>query len=100
MKDPKGVRLYFQRQARDMLRATREEKGLTYTELARRLEAYGVLIETQSLTNKINRGTYSFAFALQALAAMNVKSLPVPQLPSTKPTRPKAVATLDPSEEE
>lgn len=91
-------RRFYQQQARDLIRNLRVDKDLTYSELARRLQAYGVQIETQSLTNKINRGTYSFTFALQVLAAMGVDKISIPQPPVDKPHRPKPVATLEPDE--
>ena len=47
--------------------------------------AYGVKMETQALINRINRGRFTFTFALQVLAALGVKSIQVPQLGQAKP---------------
>ena len=57
---------------------------MSYLELARRLKSHGVTIDEQVLINRINRGTYSFAFALQVLAALGVDSVKVPKLPPSK----------------
>lgn len=93
-------RLFFEQQARDLLLNLREDKGLTYSELARRLAGYGVHIETQVLINKLRRGTYSFTFALQVLAAMGESSLRVPQLPRRLAgRRPPHPAIPDPEED-
>jgi hypothetical protein len=93
-------RLFFEGKARDLLLDLREDKGLTYSELARRLRGYGVHIETQVLINKLRRGTYSFTFALQVLAAMGETSLRVPKLPppSGSGRRRPHPAILDPDE--
>lgn len=42
-------------------------------------------METQTLINRINRGRFTFTFALQVLAALGVKSIPIPQLGQPKP---------------
>ena len=76
----KHKRRFYELQARDLIKQLREDKDLTYTELQRRLTAHGVVIENQVLINKINRGRYSFTFALQVLAAMDVLTLKVPNV--------------------
>ena len=38
--------------------------------------------------NRINRGSFTFAFALQVLAALGVKSIDIPQLGQRKPSAP------------
>ncbi len=89
-------RHFFEQQAKAILQNLRLDKDLTHTELARRLEAYGVRVTPQVLINKLNRGTYSFTFALQVLAAMGVKTLQVPTPPPTKPrVKRLEVPTLD-----
>ena len=76
----KHKRRFYELQARDLIKRLREDKELTYSELQRRLTAHGVVIENQVLINKINRGSYSFTFALQVLAAMDVVTLNVPNV--------------------
>lgn len=64
-----------------MLLNLRKDKDLTYSELARRLQGYCVRISTQVLINKLNRGTFTFSFALQVLVAMGEKNLRLPSPP-------------------
>jgi transcriptional regulator with XRE-family HTH domain len=71
-------RLFYEKQARDLLKQFREDKQLTYAQLAERLQDHGVTLETRALINKINRGKFTFAFALQVLAALDVVSLRIP----------------------
>ena len=73
--------------ARDLVRTTREEKDLSYKELCRRLQAFDIFISPQVLTNKMNRSTYSFGFALLLLDVMGVTSIKVPHLQGTRPQR-------------
>lgn len=91
-------RQFYERQAKAILQDLRLDKELTHAELARRLEAHGVRIEPQVLINKLNRGTYSFAFALQVLAAMEVKTLRIPRAPEVA-SKPKPVPLLDQEED-
>ena len=81
----------YEARAKSLIKELRESKDVRYKELARRLEAYGVVVDARVLINRINRGGFSFAFALQVLAALGATSLEVPQLakPSTLPTAPK-----------
>ena len=70
---------FYENQARDLIKDLREGKELTYEQLARRLLDQGETVETRVLINKINRGKFSFAFALQVLAALDVKSVKLPK---------------------
>lgn len=79
--------LYVAR-AKTLVKELREDKQVSYEELAKRLAAYGVRMETQALINRINRGSFTFAFALQVLAALGVKSIDIPQLGQRKPAPP------------
>ena len=74
-------REFYEARAKSIIKELREEKDLSYKELARRLEAQGVVIEDRVLINRINRGGFSFAFALELLAAMGAESVVVPRLP-------------------
>jgi hypothetical protein len=58
-----------------LVRELREDEGLTYQELARRLEAYGVTIEPRVLNNRLNRGNFTAGFGLTVLQALGVKEL-------------------------
>ena len=76
--------LFYERQARDLVMMLREQKGISYRDLQLRLQAHGVDMELQALTNRITRGKFSFTFALQLLAAMDVKNLWLPNVHATK----------------
>jgi hypothetical protein len=70
--------LFYEKQARALVMALRKQKRITYRDLQLRLQAHGVDMELQPLINRVTRGNYSFAFALQLLAAMDVKTLLLP----------------------
>ncbi len=48
-------RLFYEKQARELLKQFREDKQMTYAQLAERLQEHGVTLETRALINKINR---------------------------------------------
>lgn len=73
--------------ARELLLELRRDKGLTYKELCRRLEAYDLHLTEQALINKLNRGLYSFGFALLMLDVMGATTVKVPHLLGTRPQR-------------
>jgi DNA (cytosine-5)-methyltransferase 1 len=47
-------------------------KDVCYKELTRALERVGVRKEPKALPNKINRGTFSWAFFLQCVRALDI----------------------------
>ncbi len=73
--------------AKELVLNLRRDKDLSYKELCRRLEAYGVRMSEQALINKLNRGLYSFGFALLVLDVMGATSIKVPHLLGTRPQR-------------
>ena len=73
-------RSFYEFQARDLLKRVRLEKKLTYAQLAERLQEHGAVLETRALINKINRGRFTFAFALQVMAALDMEVLKLPNL--------------------
>lgn len=60
-----------------LVRELREDEGVTYQELSRRLAAHGVDIEPRALNNKLNRGNFTAGFGLTVLEALGVKALHV-----------------------
>jgi hypothetical protein len=78
-------RALYEARAKSLVKELREEKHVSYEQLSKNLVAYGVKMETQALINRINRGRFTFTFALQVLAALGVKSIQVPQLGQAKP---------------
>ena len=80
-------RAHYEARSKSFIKELRESKQVSYKELARRLEAYGVFVNDQVLINRINRGGFSFAFALQVAAALGATSIPVP--PYSTPKAPE-----------
>ena len=74
-----NARQFYEARAKSIVKDLREDKGLSYRELARRLSDLGLPVDEQVLINRLNRGRFSFAFALQVLAAMEVDVVAVPK---------------------
>jgi hypothetical protein len=49
--------------------------GIGYEELIRRLDAIGVKESYTGIAAKINRGTFSFAFFMQCMTALEIKTV-------------------------
>jgi hypothetical protein len=62
----------WEAEARHILKAEMERRGVTLKELARRLELAGSSDTPKAIGMRINRGTFSFAFALRAFRALGV----------------------------
>lgn len=60
----------WNRRATNLLKAELALAGLGYDELIERLAAVGVYESYKGLTNKINRGAFTFAFFLQCMKAL------------------------------
>lgn len=71
--DPATVQ--YETQAKNLLKAELKRKGLTYAQLAEKLEAIGVHETERNLNNKISRGGFSAAFLLQCLTVANVERI-------------------------
>jgi hypothetical protein len=55
------------------LRAVKAKRaGVTYADLAKRLEAHGLLETEASISNKLSRGTIAATFLLATLAALEM----------------------------
>ena len=61
--------------ARTFLKKKLKETGITYVELAERLEQQGFTETEASITNKLQRGTFPAIFFLACLAAMKLKGV-------------------------
>jgi len=57
------------------LKAEMKRAGVTYAELARRLEAHGLQETEASITSKLARGTFAATFLLAVLAALEMEGL-------------------------
>lgn len=61
--------------AKNMLKAELQRKGINYEMLVAKLKAIGVDENYNSVNTKLNRGTFSFVFALQCMHAINAKEI-------------------------
>ncbi len=61
--------------ARNLLKGELARRGLSYEDLAMKLQKIGVEENANNLRSKINRGTFSAAFLLQVLQAVGATSV-------------------------
>ncbi|NWK45972.1 DUF6471 domain-containing protein [Ralstonia pickettii] len=74
--------------AKELVLWAMAQRKLTYKELARRLERYGIDESADQINRKVNRKRFSAAFLLACLAAMEVESMPVPAKSAQRKLRP------------
>ena len=65
----------WQSRAKNLLKAELKRHGLSYKDLAEKLNAIGVRENERNLNNKISRGGFTAAFLLQCLEAINVRDI-------------------------
>lgn len=75
---PEAAYMPWEDQAKALLVAEMTKRRMTYKDLARRLEAYGIDELPDQINRKVNRKRFSAAFLLACLAAMEVESVMVP----------------------
>lgn len=85
-----------QRWVKGTLKGEMEKRGLTYADLARRLQQLGLDENERNLRNKVARGTFSAVFFMQCLQAIGVRDLRIDILEFLE----QAVASGDVSLEE
>jgi hypothetical protein len=57
------------------IKAEMKRAGVTYAELAKRLEAHGLRETEASIANKLSRGTIAATFLLATLAALELEGI-------------------------
>lgn len=57
------------------LKAELKRAGVTYAELAKRLEAHGLTETEASISSKLARGTFAATFFLATLAALEMEGM-------------------------
>jgi hypothetical protein len=62
------------------IKAEMKRAGVTYAELAKRLEAHGLRETEASIANKLSRGTIAATFLLATLAALELEGVQLAQL--------------------
>ncbi|MDC8770926.1 DUF6471 domain-containing protein [Roseateles albus] len=65
----------WSQEAQQIVRAMLVRRGCSLKKLSRLLEGVGVNIQAKALANKLNRGTFSFAFVLQVAKVLEVQSI-------------------------
>lgn len=58
-----------------LLKSELDLAGVTYMDLVKRLDAMGITESYKGIANKINRGTFSFAFFMQCMRAIDKKTI-------------------------
>lgn len=86
---PKATQ-FFDAQAKLLVKQAIEDSKLSKKELAALMKRdLGILVNDMQLANRINRGRFSLAFALQVLSALGRNSIPVPRLPTHLKPKPR-----------
>lgn len=65
----------WKKNAKNMLKAELKRRGIDYELLVAKLNAIGVDENYNSVNTKLNRGSFSFVFALQCFKAMDAKEI-------------------------
>lgn len=65
----------WKKNAKNMLKAELKRRGIDYELLVTKLKAIGVDENYNSVNTKLNRGSFSFVFALQCFKAMDAKEI-------------------------
>ncbi len=65
----------WQKRASAFVKAKMKETGVTYVELAKRLEKHGFKETEASITMKLKRGTFAATFLLATLAALELEGM-------------------------
>jgi hypothetical protein len=64
----------YEEKAKNLLKGELKRRGVTYAQLAEKLDAIGVKETERNLANKISRGGFTAAFLFQCLAAIGATS--------------------------
>ena len=64
-------------QAKQLIRAELKRRDLSYSDLAKGMEAIGLKVNDRTLANKIAAGSFSAVFFIQVMEAIGVKNLPL-----------------------
>lgn len=70
--------LNWEREAKALLKAELTRAGVTYQELAHRLDRLGVKDNAAAIGSKISRGKFTFVFFLQCMTALGLERVSIP----------------------
>jgi len=65
----------WKKSAKNILKAELKRRGVSYDSLIAKLKAMGVDENYNSVNTKLNRGSFSFVFALQCFKAIDAKEI-------------------------
>ena len=65
----------FELRAKNLLKGELKRKGISYRELAEKLEVIGVQETEKNLNNKISRGGFTAAFLIQCFEAIGEREI-------------------------
>lgn len=65
----------WNKKATNILKSILTRKNIKYNELSLKLKELGVEETQGSISNKISRGTFSFAFFIQCMEALEIKEI-------------------------
>ncbi len=65
----------WKNRAKTLIKSEIAKQDIDYIELAEKLKEIGIEDSQINLANKINRGTFSFLFALQVFEVLGIKNL-------------------------
>lgn len=65
----------WKKQARSLIKTELAKRDIGYEHLSAELGKIGIIEKPPNLSNKINRGTFSFIFALQVFKALGIDHL-------------------------
>ncbi|MGB3751300.1 MAG: DUF6471 domain-containing protein [Arcobacteraceae bacterium] len=61
--------------AKSLIKVEMAKQNINYVVLSEDLKEIEINIDSKKLSEKINRGTFSFVFAMQVFKALNIKNL-------------------------
>lgn len=65
----------WKKNAKNLLKAELKRRGIDYETLVTKLKAIGVNENYNSVNTKLNRGAFTFAFALQCFKAIDAREI-------------------------
>lgn len=73
-----NARGLWETKAKNLLKGELRRRGVTYKELAERLERVGVGESAPNISNKISRGSFTAVFLLQCLHVIGASQVQLP----------------------
>ena len=65
----------YEAQAKNILKAELKRRGITYAQLAEKLQALGAKENERNIANKISRGSFTAAFFMMCMDAIGARQV-------------------------